>query len=55
MLKLMNLRIFGLGCLEQVEDVAQDTLCRAMETWPIHGCIPPLGLCRWPATGPSIS
>jgi predicted RNA polymerase sigma factor len=55
MLNLMNLRIFGLGRLKQVEDVAQDTLCRAMETWPIDGCIPPLGSSGWLATGPSIS
>ena len=30
-------RIFGLGRLDLAEDVVQDTLCRAMETWPIHG------------------
>ena len=30
-------RIFGLGRLDFAEDVVQDTLCRALETWPIHG------------------
>jgi RNA polymerase sigma factor (sigma-70 family) len=30
-------RILGLGRLDLAEDVVQDTLCRAMETWPIHG------------------
>src|SRR5215813_5098525 len=30
-------RIFGLGRLDLAEDVVQDTLCRALETWPIHG------------------
>jgi RNA polymerase sigma factor (sigma-70 family) len=30
-------RIFGLGRLDLAEDVVQDTLCRAMETWPLHG------------------
>jgi RNA polymerase sigma factor (sigma-70 family) len=30
-------RIFGLGRLELAEDVVQDTLCRALETWSIHG------------------
>src|SRR5262245_24030514 len=30
-------RVFGLGRLELAEDVVQDTLCRALETWPIHG------------------
>src|SRR5690349_20785344 len=30
-------RIFGLGRLNLAEDVVQDTLCRAMETWPIDG------------------
>lgn len=30
-------RIFGLGSLDLAEDVVQDTLCRALETWPIHG------------------
>lgn len=30
-------RIFGLGRLDLAEDVVQDTLCRALETWSIHG------------------
>ena len=30
-------RIFGLGRLDLAEDVVQDTLCRALETWPIYG------------------
>ena len=30
-------RIFGLGRLELAEDVVQDTLCRALESWPVHG------------------
>lgn len=30
-------RIFGLGRLDLSEDVVQDTLCCAMETWPVHG------------------
>lgn len=30
-------RIFGLGRLDLAEDVVQDTLCRAMETWPLQG------------------
>jgi RNA polymerase sigma factor (sigma-70 family) len=30
-------RIFGLGRLDLAEDVVQDTLCRAMETWSIQG------------------
>src|SRR5215510_9709226 len=30
-------RILGLGRLDLAEDVVQDTLCRAMETWSIHG------------------
>jgi RNA polymerase sigma factor (sigma-70 family) len=30
-------RIFGLERLELAEDVVQDTLCRALEAWPIHG------------------
>jgi RNA polymerase sigma factor (sigma-70 family) len=30
-------RILGLGRLDLAEDVVQDTLCRAMESWPIHG------------------
>lgn len=30
-------RIFGLARLALAEDVVQDTLCRALETWPIHG------------------
>ena len=30
-------RIFGLGRLDLAEDVVQDTLCRALETWPLHG------------------
>jgi len=28
---------FGLGGLDLAEDVVQDTLCRALETWPVHG------------------
>jgi RNA polymerase sigma factor (sigma-70 family) len=28
---------FGLGGLELAEDVVQDTLCRALEMWPVHG------------------
>ncbi len=30
-------RIFGLGRLDLAEDVVQDTLCRALETWPAQG------------------
>jgi len=30
-------RIFGLGRLDLAEDVVQDTLCRALETWPVQG------------------
>jgi RNA polymerase sigma factor (sigma-70 family) len=30
-------RVVGLGRLDLAEDVVQDTLCRALETWPIHG------------------
>jgi RNA polymerase sigma factor (sigma-70 family) len=30
-------RILGLGRLDLAEDVVQDTLCRAMENWPVHG------------------
>src|SRR5207302_1043708 len=30
-------RIFGLGRLDLAEDVVQDTLCRALEIWPIQG------------------
>jgi RNA polymerase sigma-70 factor (ECF subfamily) len=30
-------RIFGLTRLDVAEDVVQDTLCRALETWPMHG------------------
>src|SRR5207249_4954500 len=30
-------RIFGLGRLNLAEDVVQDTLCRAMETWSMQG------------------
>lgn len=30
-------RVFGLGRLELAEDVVQDTLCRALEMWPLHG------------------
>src|SRR5262245_25017821 len=30
-------RIFGLGCLDLAQDVVQDTLCRALETWPVYG------------------
>ncbi|MGH9828789.1 MAG: sigma factor, partial [Blastocatellia bacterium] len=30
-------RFFGLGRLDLAEDVVQDTLCRALEMWPIHG------------------
>jgi RNA polymerase sigma factor (sigma-70 family) len=28
---------FGLGGLDLAEDVVQDTLCRALEMWPVHG------------------
>ena len=30
-------RIVGLTRLDLAEDVVQDTLCRALETWPVHG------------------
>jgi RNA polymerase sigma factor (sigma-70 family) len=30
-------RILGLGRLDLAEDVVQDTLARAMESWPVHG------------------
>src|SRR2546426_7009503 len=30
-------RVVGLGRLDLAEDVVQDTLCRALETWPVHG------------------
>lgn len=30
-------KVVGLGRLDLAEDVVQDTLCRALETWPIHG------------------
>jgi RNA polymerase sigma-70 factor (ECF subfamily) len=30
-------RIFGLDGLDLAQDVVQDALCRALETWPIHG------------------
>jgi RNA polymerase sigma factor (sigma-70 family) len=30
-------RIFGLDRLDLAEDVVQDTLCRALETWPVYG------------------
>ncbi len=30
-------RILGLGHLDLAEDVVQDTLCRALETWPVQG------------------
>ena len=30
-------RIFGLGRLDLAEDVVQDTLYRALQTWPLHG------------------
>jgi len=30
-------RICGMGRLDLAEDVVQDTLCRALETWPIQG------------------
>src|SRR5262245_17322323 len=30
-------RVVGLGRLDLAEDVVQDTLCRALETWSIHG------------------
>ena len=30
-------RVFGLGRLELAEDVVQDALCRALETWSLHG------------------
>jgi RNA polymerase sigma-70 factor (ECF subfamily) len=30
-------RVFGLGGLGLAEDVVQDTLCRALEAWPVHG------------------
>src|SRR5262245_32820698 len=30
-------RIFGLSRLDLAEDVVQDTLCRALQTWPVYG------------------
>ncbi len=30
-------KIFGLGRLDLAQDVVQDTLCRALEVWPVHG------------------
>jgi len=30
-------RIFGMGRLELAEDVVQDTLCKALEAWSLHG------------------
>lgn len=30
-------RIFGLSRLDLAEDVVQDTLCRALQMWPLHG------------------
>src|SRR5262245_5207936 len=30
-------KIFGFGHLDFAEDVVQDTLCRALEMWPVHG------------------
>ena len=30
-------RIFGLSRLDMAEDVVQDTLCRALQMWPMHG------------------
>ena len=30
-------RVFGLGRLGMAEDVVQDTLCRAIESWPATG------------------
>lgn len=30
-------KIFGFGRLDLAEDVVQDTLCRALEMWPLHG------------------
>jgi RNA polymerase sigma-70 factor (ECF subfamily) len=30
-------RIFGLDRLDLAEDVVQDTLCRALQLWPLHG------------------
>ena len=30
-------RIFGLRRLDLAEDVVQDALCRALESWPVHG------------------
>ncbi len=30
-------RVVGMGRLDLAEDVVQDTLCRAMEIWPVHG------------------
>src|SRR5438034_4272226 len=38
-------RIFGLGGLDLAEDVVQDTLCRALETWSING--PPDNPSAW--------
>lgn len=30
-------RLFGIGRLNLAEDVVQDTLCQALEVWPVHG------------------
>jgi RNA polymerase sigma factor (sigma-70 family) len=30
-------RVFGVGNLRMAEDVVQDTLLRALETWPVYG------------------
>ena len=51
------IRAFGLGRLDFAEDVVQDTLCRAMETWSVHGLqiIPRRGSCGRPVIGLSIS
>jgi len=32
-------RILGLGRLDLAEDVVLDTLCRALETWPVYGLL----------------
>ena len=34
---LLSDKDFGLERLDLAEDVVQDTLCRALETWPMHG------------------
>jgi RNA polymerase sigma factor (sigma-70 family) len=39
-------RIFGWGRLDLAEDVVQDTLCRALEMWPVHGV--PQNPSAWP-------